>query len=308
MTRSVILLVAAVAAAAPAPGPTSSVEIRVINADGRTLASASAAGTKPAAAVKINRKFLPGDRIAIKGSPHMVVRLDTKMPQHMIYCPGGTFDFAVPTGKALAPYAREYFRGESHEITARPATPEEIKKTRNVALNIYDALEAKGSFPHASASNHYKTSTKNGMSQFAPRNAIDGETKNARHGGWPWQCWGPEKRKDLWFRIDFGRPVRVDKVALVMRAQFPPQDKSNHDDVFQSSTLVFSDGSKEQLKFRKTGDKQEFPFAARTVTWVKFTDLVLPESGRWTGFVEVEVTGRDADKTAPRAAKSSAAD
>lgn len=308
MTRSVMLLLAAVATAAPARRPTSSVEIRVLNADGQTLASASAAGTKPAAAVEINRKFAPGDRIVIKGSPHMVVRLDTKMPEHTIYCPGGTFDFAVPTGRALAPYAKQYFRGNSHEITARPATPEEIKKTRNVALNIYDTLKAKGSFPHASASNHYKTSTKNGMSQFAPRNAIDGETKNAKHGGWPWQCWGPEKRTDLWFRIDFGRPVRIDKVALVMRAQFPPYDKSNHDDVFQSSTLVFSDGSRQRLKFRKTGDKQEFPFAARTVTWVKFTDLVLPESKKWTGLTEVEVTGRDADKTAPRAAKSGAAD
>jgi len=275
----------------PAP-----VTISVLDADGKVIAALEPTAESLAAKVRLKRKYRPGDRIVVTGPQHLAVKLDTAMPAHMVYCPTGKLSFAVPTGRALSAYSPKYFRAEQHTISARAIKIDEAAKYRNLAVNIYDTLKAAGSYPHASCSNYYKTSANNGLPAYEPRNAIDGETKAGRHGGWPWQSWGPEQRKDLWFRIDFGRPVEIDKIGIVVRAQFPPYDKGFHDDVFQGVTAVFSDGSTAKIKLKRTADVQEFRFAKRTVRWVKLTDLVLPEARRWAGFVEVQAWGKDAPK------------
>ena len=59
------------------------------------------------------------------------------------------------------------------------------------------------------------------MDVFAARNAIDGFKENRHHGGWPNQSWGPEKRNDLWWQVNFGREVEIDKLVITIRADFP---------------------------------------------------------------------------------------
>ena len=108
---------------------------------------------------------------------------------------------------------------------------EELDAYRNLAANPYDLGDAADRFPHAAANSECRQSP-----LFAARNAIDGCIRNERHGGWPFQSWGPEKEKELWWQVDFGREVQVERVTLYLRADFP-HDKHSH-----RATLVFSDG------------------------------------------------------------------
>jgi len=267
------------------------VSVRVVDASGKVLASASADGQTAVVSVKLVRKYQPGDAIKIEGGPHLAVKLSAAGPEQIVYCPGNVFVFPVPAAAAAGAYNPAWFKGERHEITVRLPKADELAAPRNLAANAYDTLDS-ACFPHASASNYY--TAKNPMPVFAPRNAIDGERRNDGHGGWPVQSWGPDRINDLWFRLDFGRAVEIDKLAFTLRAQFPPVSRSDHDAVWQSAVIEFSDGSSQKVEFKKTGDRQEFPVAGRTVTWLKMTKIVLPASNKWAALTELEVSGREA--------------
>ena len=154
---------------------------------------------------------------------------------------------------------------------------------RNVALNPAASQGEATSYPHATSNSEYK-----GLAQFAARSAIDGRTDNRGHGK-RFPSWGPDKRKDIWWQVDFGREVTIDRIALLIRADFP------HDSHWQTATLEFSDGSRERIRIAKTAEKQHFPFRQRTVTRMRMTDLVQDEPLGWCGLTEVQVWGRDAD-------------
>jgi len=159
---------------------------------------------------------------------------------------------------------------------------EEIRNPyRNVALNPRDVQGYARSWPHASSNSEYHN-----MPAFAARNTINGRTENTGHGG-KFPSWGPHKLKGLWWKVDFGRLVEIDKVTLYIRADFP------HDDYWHSATIEFSDGTKESIIIRKTTGPQEFKFAKRIVSSLRFTDLVEAEPLGWCGFTEVQVWGRD---------------
>lgn len=153
---------------------------------------------------------------------------------------------------------------------------------RNVALNSNDVHEAGKGFPHA-----FSNSESRGESAFLAINAINGRTENLHHGD-SHPSWGPEKRTDLWWKVDFGHEVEVDKVVIYIRADFP------HDGYWHQGTLVFSDGSTEVIHFEKTAEPQTFSFTPRRTDSVTITDLRQGESLEWCAFTEVEVWGRDA--------------
>jgi len=153
---------------------------------------------------------------------------------------------------------------------------------RNVALNPSDVQGEARRYPHASSNSEYK-----GMPCFAARCAIDGVTANKGHGK-RFPSWGPDKRTDLWWKVEFGRPVEIDKVVLYIRADFP------HDTHWHSATIEFSDGTREKVAIAGTAAPQTFAFTKRTATWLKFTDLVQDRPLGWCGFTEVQVWGRDA--------------
>ena len=152
---------------------------------------------------------------------------------------------------------------------------------RNLAYNA-DAKRSRYSFPHASSNSECR-----GDSMFLARNAIDGDKRNTRHSKEP--SWGPEQISKIpnpWIKIDFGRQVEVDKVTLTLRADFP------HDTVWTSGRLEFSDGSHQDITFKKSADEQSFSFKKRTVNWVRLAQLKSAKPDGWAALSEFEVWGR----------------
>src|SRR5664279_1449526 len=152
---------------------------------------------------------------------------------------------------------------------------------RNLALNPGDVHEAGHGYPHAASNSEARREA-----CFWAINAIDGRTDNRGHGP-EFPSWGPEKRTDLWWRVDFGKTVEVEKVLLYVRADFP------HDGCWRAGTLVFSDGSRIRIDLHQTAGPQVYEFAPRKTTSVTITDLVQDEPLQWCALTEVEVWGRD---------------
>jgi hypothetical protein len=165
---------------------------------------------------------------------------------------------------------------------AAPRADEEAPAYRNVALNPADVQGPPAGYPHATSNSEFGN-----MPCFAAACAIDGKTDNKGHGD-AYPSWGPDKRKDPWWKVEFGRAVEIDKVVLHIRADFP------HDAYWRTAAIEFSDGTRERIQIQKTADPQTFSFRSRTVTSLKFTDLVQDEPLGWCGFTEVEVWGRNA--------------
>ena len=269
-----ILLVALLATQCFAGEP--AVTIEIVGADGDVIVR------KQAETLTFDREYKKGDLIRVTGPKHMVIRLDENIPETIVYAPKGSIEYPVPAPRERAGHPSKSFSGSRHTVTARAASATEISKHRNVALNPFDLTGSTTCFPHASTSSSYKD-----MPAYVARNVIDGMSKNTRHSGWPYQSWGPHRREDLWLKVDFGRPVEIDKMVLVIRADFP------HDRHWHSAVLEFSDGSREAIKIEKKGKPQTFTFKKRTASWMRFTKLVQAKPLGWCAFVEVEVWGKD---------------
>jgi hypothetical protein len=153
---------------------------------------------------------------------------------------------------------------------------------RNLAVNPADVRGEADGYPHASSNSEY-----DGLAWFAARCAIDGNTENQGHGK-RYPSWGPHKRTDLWWKLEFGRTVTIDKLVLYIRADFP------HDACWHAATVEFSDGSRQTIKIQKTARRQAFVSEKRSVEWLRLVDLVQEEPLGWCGLTEVEVWGRDA--------------
>lgn len=156
---------------------------------------------------------------------------------------------------------------------------------RNVALNPFDSTNREAvSFPHATSNSEYN------QREFAARCAIDGNRRNDDVHG----CgsWGPQKEPGIWWRLDFGRPVEIDKLVLFLRAAWTPAN-APHDSYWQKATVEFSDGSTELLRLKQVADGQQFPLAKRTVSWLALTNLK-PAADKWCALCEFEAWGREA--------------
>lgn len=156
---------------------------------------------------------------------------------------------------------------------------------RNVALNPTASTNREPmSYPHATSNNEYN------QREFAARNAIDGNRRNNDVHG----CgsWGPQKEPGIWWQLDFGRPVEIDKLVLFLRAAWTPDD-APHDSYWKEATVEFSDGSVEKLELKKVASGQEFPLTRRTVTWLTLKNLK-PAGDKWCALAEFEAWGRDA--------------
>ncbi len=159
----------------------------------------------------------------------------------------------------------------------------ELLDYRNVALNPLDRQVADVSFyPHATAQNFF-----NKMARFEPRNTIDGTKFNFGHSRWRHRSWGPFMVQDTWIKIDFGRRVKIDKICVVLRGDFP------HDEAFRTGAIKFSDGSEISISFEKTQKEQEINFPSKETTSIELCKLRCPEPMKWCGFAEVEAWGQD---------------
>ncbi len=154
---------------------------------------------------------------------------------------------------------------------------------RNLALNPNASNQAEpSSFPHATSNSEYN------KAEFAARCAIDGSPKNdSVH-----QCgsWGPQKAPDIWWKLDFGRPVEIDKIVLYLRAAWFPPDNP-HDSFWNDAVVIFSDGSRLQLKLNQTASGQQFTFPKKIIRWLLLTELK-PVEDKWCALCEFEAWGR----------------
>ena len=200
---------------------TASFHIEVQDAQGTRIAGSdveTASVTKDSAVLVFNHKYQPGDRIIFGGSQRMAVRLDESMPECIVYLPNSArqnASYEIPYGREEkqtgSAYAPESFAGESHRVAVRALKKHELAGYRNLALNPCDLRQGEEAatqlFPHASTN-----SVSRSLFDFEARNAIDGVTENGHHGVWPFQSWGPQLRTDLWWRVDFGRLVELNKI------------------------------------------------------------------------------------------------
>ncbi len=237
--------------------------------------------------------YQPGDHIVLRGPRRVAVRFDQNFSECLLFLPessGGKFDYEIPFGRVEqqpgSAYAPESFAGHSHRVTVRAWNRNERRGYRNLALNPCDPVLPEDApaqaFPHSSTNSYARN-----LFDFAARNAIDGVEQNGHHGVWPYQSWGPEKRLDLWWQLDFGRPVEVDKIRLMIRADFP------HDSYWKSAVVEFSDGSQLPLQISSSSNLQEFHFTKRAVSWFRLTKLTPEDPAKWCSMIEVEAWGRD---------------
>ncbi|MBP1042496.1 hypothetical protein I6N95_15865 [Vagococcus sp. BWB3-3] len=213
------------------------------------------------------RKYSEGETIIleISGSDCFVwVQVDEAIPASLIYLTKPQWEFPVITEEQLRrAYSPKIFSGERHYLRAWLPSQSEVTGYRNLALNAHDQKEASGAYPHAFAN----VETRNDSTFFA-RNAIDGCLANDSHGSYPYQSWGINQQTNAQITIDFGRHILTDKIALVLRGDYP------HDSYWERVTLEFSDG--EQLIFEPTNarDRQFFSFEQKLTRFVTLKQLI----------------------------------
>lgn len=233
-------------------------------------------------------EYAPGDRIVLSARPggFLVIQLDDAMEPAYVCLKGGSCELTVPFDEKRIAYSPRVFSGERHLLRARAATPAEIAARKNLAVNPYDSHENGGCFPHAFANVETR-----GESVFAARNAIDGNTENHCHGAWPYESWGINKDPHAELTVDFGRPVRVDEVVLVTRADFP------HDNWWKQAKLTFSDGSTETLTMQKSDRPHAFALTPRVVTRLTLSELIADADNPspFPALSQIEVYGTEAD-------------
>ncbi len=286
---SVILLLTGRVLSAQQPA-VAALHIEVQNQSGIRVSDSDATTDSQSASASLvfHRAYQPGDRIFFSGPQEMVLRVDQAMPECLIYVPHpASLAYQIPygreeqeTGSAHAP---DTFSGDSHRVVLRTMTEQERHGYRNLALNPCDQPRPDSAiFPHATSS-----SVARNLFDFEARNAIDGVSQNGHHGVWPYQSWGPELIPGVWWKVDFGRPVTVDKIRLMLRADFP------HDSTWKSADVEFSDGSHIPILLAPTTEFQEFSFPARRTSWLRLTHLVPTDPSKWCALIELEAWGTE---------------
>jgi hypothetical protein len=272
------------------------IRISVQDKNGTEIAGSGAdasLSSATSAVLAFDREYQPGDRIVLRGPRRIAVRFDQNFSECLLYLPDssqGKFEYAIPYGRAEqqtgSAYAPDSFAGSSHRVEVRALKNNERTGYRNLALNPCDAVLPEdapaAAFPHSGTNSYARN-----LFDFAARNAIDGVARNSHHGVWPYQSWGPELRPDLWWKLDFGRPVALDKIRLMIRADFP------HDSYWKSAVVEFSDGSQLPIRISSSAEFQEFKFSKRQVSWFRITKLAPEDPAKWCAFIEVEAWGHD---------------
>ena len=257
--------------------------IQILDAGGEVKAFDTARGF---ASLVYKGEYQPGDRIVITPSQagcHAWLQLDEVLGASQVYLTGA-FTYTVPFEEKKRNLCPKAFSGERHYLYVRQADPEQIRHYRNLALNVCDQHGAENIYPHASANVETRDEA-----VFYACNAIDGICENRRHGAWPYQSWGINRRPDAELMVDFGREVDVDKIVIFIRADFP------HDSWWTQGTLWFSDGTKLVFPLEKKRFGQEICFAKKRIRWLKLGELIRADDpSPFPALSQLEVYGTDA--------------
>ena len=229
-------------------------------------------------------EYREGDTWQIQAPENSLVlmQLDECLAESVVYLEDGSFRFEIPFGyPRAAGYGKTAFEGEVHKLRIRVLEDEDAYAYRNVSLNSHDRHGAQKGFPHATANFVTREDP-----CFFERNAIDGHTENVGHGSFPFHSWAGGAREDLEYAIDFGRPIKTDKIVFYLRADFP------HDTYWKSVCVRFSDGTIETAHFEMTEKGQELTFPEKVTTKIElfdFKQISYPLS--WAALSQIEVWG-----------------
>jgi hypothetical protein len=228
-----------------------------------------------------------GDVLQVQGARFLHVTLGP-LPEADVCIASADWSWTVPPAKDRV-LPRSVYTEKGLRLTIHPLTDAQRSAYRNLACNVFDQPVAKSAaFPHATASSECRREPR-----FFARNAIDGYEDNNGHGDFPFQSWGPERIDGSWLAVDFGRSVRVDRLDLVLRADFP------HDEVWIAGD-VYVDGRKvTSAHLAKRRDVQCVRFEPIEGRKLEIKNLRWDKPG-WCALSELRVWGLDADRT-PRA-------
>ncbi|WP_261806306.1 hypothetical protein [Lapidilactobacillus luobeiensis] len=212
------------------------------------------------------------------------VQLDVSLRPALIYLTKQNWIFSIPFNQEREwPYPVSAFSGRRHYATIRYATTQEIQLSRNLAENSHDLKQATGSYPHATANAETR-----GELVFQARNAIDGFIANTSHGSFPFQSWGIDQRADAEFKLDFGRPIHLEQIILILRADYP------HDSYWSTVHLKLSTQHTFILKLKKTVRPQKFTIATDNVEWLILKNLHKElDNSAFPALTEIQTFGHD---------------
>ena len=233
----------------------------------------------------LSRAYEEGDRIILETSDmgiYVWLQLDDALGKSLVYiC--GTVEYVIPFGERRINLSPKVFSGEKHLLCARKAFDFQVKAYRNLAENVCDQHNLEHIYPHAVANGETR-----GEAVFAAQNAIDGVTVNNSHGEWPYESWGINRQDDAKIRIYFGRDVKIDRILLYTRADFP------HDNWWKQVSFSFSDGSRLEMQMEKSDKPHELCFEEKCVRWVEMHDMKKSEDpSPFPALSQIEVYGVD---------------
>lgn len=255
--------------------------MKIVNASGQELAKAQGEEVN----LYYEKAYQEGDCIVLEGvneGTHIWLQFDDALGKSLVYVTG-TVRYQIPFGEKRLNISPKAFSGEKHLLTARVAMEFETAGYRNLAFNVCDQHNIENLYPHAVANVETR-----GESVFAAQNAIDGVTANTYHGEWPYESWGINRQDDAKIRIDFGREVRVDRIILYTRADFP------HDNWWKQVIFTCSDGTSMDMQMEKSERPHELLFDEKVITWIEMHDMKKSEDpSPFPALSQIEVYGQD---------------
>ena len=238
------------------------ITLKVVNAVGEVVASSSAMD-------EVNlvyaAEYQEGDKLVVEFdevNTYYHLQLDDAKGDSFVYVTGDV-EFTIPFGEKRKNISPLVFAGALHYMYCRKAYADEVNNYRNLELNVWDQHGEVNCYPHASANVETR-----GESTFAALNAIDDVTASESHGMWPYESWGINRRDDATWKLEFGRPIDMDKLVVYTRADFP------HDNWWVEMKVTFSDGTTEVLPLVKGGEPQRFDIVKKGITWLELSDLI----------------------------------
>lgn len=231
-----------------------------------------------------NKEYQEGDQIVLEVeevNAFYYIQFDDAKGKSFVYITGKV-EYKIPFGEKRINTAPKVFTGDRHLLSVRKAMDEELSNYRNLSENVWDQHGEVNCYPHAAANVETR-----GESVFAALNAIDGVTVSESHGQWPYESWGINRRDDATWKIEFGRPIEMDKVVIYTRADFP------HDNWWERMTVSFSDGTKEVLNLNKGGEAQVFCIQKSNIKWLELSELIkADDSSPFPALTQLQVYGR----------------
>lgn len=255
---------------------------RILNVENEVLASASG---EDEIYLVYQGEYQTGDKIALAADKNsfVVIQLDDTLGEELVYLSEGALTYEIPFAEKKVCYCPRCFTGDRHLLTVRAARTEEIENYRNLARNKYDQHGETGCYPHATANVETR-----GEAVFAARNAIDGMKANDYHGEWPYGSWGINRNPDAVIRVEFGRAIWTDKLAVYLRADFP------HDNWWKEITVRFSDDTTMVCPLEKTGKAQYICLQGKQTEWVQLEKLIKADDpSPFPALTQLEVYGTE---------------